>query len=112
MGEAIAATLDTIKEKAGVKAREVAELLSTTPQTVSRWQSGRASPRRESLHLLLHLEWLARELSDLYTVEEARLWLFRPNILLDKRTPASLIQEGKIDEVLRVVDQLQSGAFV
>ncbi len=112
MGEAVAATLDTIKEKAGIRSREVAELLSTTPQTVSRWQSGRAAPRRESLDLLLHLEWLARELSDLYTVEEARLWLFRPNILLDKRTPASVIRDGKIDEVLRVVDQLQSGAFV
>ena len=112
MGEAIAATLDTIKEKAGVKSREVAELLSTTPQTVSRWQSGRAVPRRGRLDLLLHLEWLARELSDLYTVEEARLWLFRPNGLLDKRTPADLIRSGKIDEVLRVVDQLQSGAFV
>lgn len=64
------------------------------------------------MNLLLHLEWLVRELSDLYTVEEARLWLLRPNILLAKRTPASLIQEGKIDDVLRVVDQLQSGAFV
>jgi DNA-binding transcriptional regulator YiaG len=45
MATAIARKLDSIKNRSGVSAREVAQLWATTPQTVSRWQTGRASPQ-------------------------------------------------------------------
>jgi transcriptional regulator with XRE-family HTH domain len=112
MASALKKRLDNISEKGGIKSREVAQLLATTPQTISRWQSGQASPQPKSLERLLTLEWLADQLSQLYAPDEARLWLFSPNASLGGRRPADLIAEGRSDDVLRLIDQLQSGAYV
>ncbi|HEV8361915.1 MAG TPA: helix-turn-helix domain-containing protein [Gemmatimonadaceae bacterium] len=103
--------IDNIREKGGIKSREVAQLLDTTPQTVSRWQTGQASPQPKSLERLLTLEWLADQLSQFYQPDEARLWLFSRHALLSGARPADLIAVGRTDEILRLIDQLQSGAY-
>lgn len=112
MKGALAERIDTIREMGGINSREVAQLLETTPQTVSRWQTGKASPHPRSLDRLLKLEWIAQLLSEFYTPEEARLWLFSPHRLLDGRRPADLISEDRTDDVLTLIDQLQSGAYI
>ena len=111
MASALASRLEAI-EKNGIKGREVAQLLNTTPETVSRWKSGRVSPPSDRLQLLLTLEWLIGEMAKLYTPEEARLWLFSHHPLLDGARPADRIQAGAIADVLALVDQLKSGAYV
>lgn len=112
MAGAVAARLDSIKEHAGVRGREIAELLDTTPQTISRWQGGRAEPQPQKLKQLLALEWLADQLREFYEPDEARLWLFSPHRLLQGRRPADLISEGDVDAVLALLDQLRDGAYV
>ena len=112
MATAIARKLDSIKKRSGVSAREVAQLLATTPQTVSRWQTGRASPQPGSLDRLLKLDWIADQLGSLYEPDEARLWLFSPHAELDGQSPADLIADGRTDEVLEIIDRLQSAAYV
>lgn len=111
MSSALARKLDNIRTKSGIKSREVAQLLDTTAQTVSRWQTGQASPQPRSLERLLALEWLADQLSQLYEPDEARLWLFSPHIDLAGERPVDLITQGKISDVLRIIDQLQSSAY-
>jgi len=96
----------------GISGREVAQLLDTTPQTVSRWKQGRASPQPDRRDRLLRLEWLADQLREVYEPEEARLWLFAPHSELEGRRPADLIVENRIDEVLAVIDRLRSGSYV
>ena len=44
MASAVAARLDSIKANAGVQSKEIAQLLDTTPQTISRWQQGKVDP--------------------------------------------------------------------
>ncbi|MCH8112061.1 MAG: DUF2384 domain-containing protein [Proteobacteria bacterium] len=112
MSGALASRLDAIKERGGIKAREVAQLLDTTPETVSRWQSGRVEPQPDRLQRLLTLEWLLEELSEFYSPSEARLWLFSPHRLLGGERPADRIQRGKVEDVLALIDQLKSGAYV
>jgi transcriptional regulator with XRE-family HTH domain len=112
MTSALAKRLDNIRVKGGIKSRDVAQLLGTTPQTVSRWQNGQSSPQPKSLDRLLTLDWLADQLAQFYTADEARLWLFSRHVALGGARPADLIAEGRTDEVLRVVDQLQSGAYL
>jgi transcriptional regulator with XRE-family HTH domain len=112
MTSAIAARLDAITRRAKIKKREVAELLSTTPETVSRWRAGRVDPQPSHRDLLLQLDWLISELSEFYDPPEANIWLFSPNKLLFGKRPVDLIKEKKIDEVLRVIAQLKDGAFV
>ena len=115
MSQALASKLDAIKEKGGVRSRDVAQLLDTTPQTISRWQTGKTEPQGDQLRKLLALEWMLGQLAELYTPDEAKLWLFSPHRLLDGDSPAARIQSGGvdgIDEVLALISQLEEGAFV
>lgn len=112
MAGAVAARINAIKAHAGVRSREIAQLLDTTPQTVSRWQQGHVDPQPTKLQQLLALEWLADQLHEFYPPDEARLWLFSPHRLLSGDTPAERIQTGKSQDVLALIDQLRDGAFV
>jgi transcriptional regulator with XRE-family HTH domain len=109
---AVAVRLDSIRDRGGIKSREVAQLLDTTQQTVSRWRTGNAEPQPERLQRLLTLEWLLGELAEFYEPREARLWLFAPHRLLGGERPADRIQQGKLDDVLALIAQLRDGAFV
>ena len=109
---AVAKRLDSIKARGGISGREVAQLLNTTPETVSRWQQGRTTPQPKALDRLLWLDWLAEQLGSIYEPDEARLWLFSPHRDLHGSRPADLIAEGDIEPVLAIVDRLQSGAYV
>lgn len=112
MSSALAKKLDEIQERSGISGREVAQLLATTPQTVSRWHQGRTSPHPASLDRLLKLDWLVDQLAAVYDSGEARLWLFSPHADLAGNTPAQTIAEDRMDEVLAIIDRLQSGAYM
>jgi transcriptional regulator with XRE-family HTH domain len=104
--------LENIRDKSGITFREVAQLLDTTPQTVSRWQSGESSPHPKSLDRLLTLDWLAEQLAQFYAPDEAKLWLFSRHQLLGGERPADRIAQGRIEDVLQLIEQLQSSAYL
>jgi transcriptional regulator with XRE-family HTH domain len=108
---AIANRIHHIKDLGGISSREIAQLLDTTPQTVSRWQTGQSSPRPGALDQLLRLEWILDQLSQFYTPDEARLWIFSPHLDLEGGRPADAIRDGRTDLVLAVIDRLQSAAY-
>jgi uncharacterized protein (DUF2384 family) len=60
----------------------------------------------------LDLEYVVDQLADLYEPDEARLWLFSRQKLLDGARPADLIQQGRTDEVLRLLRQILEGVHV
>jgi len=109
---AIARSLDEIHSKAGISFREVAQLMNTTPETISRWRTGRVDPQPSKYKKLATLQWLVQELSEFYRPDEAKLWLFRPQRLLGGATPADRIAEDRLDDVLALIKQLEDGAFV
>ncbi|MGH7564741.1 MAG: antitoxin Xre/MbcA/ParS toxin-binding domain-containing protein [Gemmatimonadota bacterium] len=109
---AVARRIDHIKQVSGITSREIAQLLETTPQTVSRWKAGFSTPQRAKRDRLLTLEWLVDQLGQVYEPDEARLWLFSPHAQLQGERPVDLIVKGRTDEVLALIDQLQSAAFV
>jgi transcriptional regulator with XRE-family HTH domain len=112
MASALASRLDSIRKRAGIKSRDIARLLDTTPETVSRWQQGRAEPQPNRLQRLLTLEWLVTELSEFYSPGEAKLWLFSPHRLLGGETPEKRIRDSKLDDVLGLIEQLKTGGYV
>jgi transcriptional regulator with XRE-family HTH domain len=112
MATALAERLEKIKELGGITGRDVAQLLDTTPETVSRWTTGKIDPQRERLQRLLELEFFLTELSEFYSPDEAKLWLFSPHKLLGGETAAARIQSGKTQDVFALLDQLRSGAYV
>jgi hypothetical protein len=108
----IARRLDLLEEKAAMRSVDVANLLGTRPETVSRWNQGKAFPRSDTQRILLDLEYIVEQLADLYSPREARLWLYSRQRLLDGAIPAELIREGKATAVIAVIDQLRDSVHV
>lgn len=111
MSNAIAERLDGIQESADFTGREVAQLLGTTPETISRWRGGKSEPQPKMRDSLLQLEWLINELAELYPPKEAHLWLFSPHKLLKGIRPVDLIERGDTEPVLQIIAQLKDGAY-
>jgi hypothetical protein len=112
MSSAIARKLDIIQEKGAMRSVDVANLLKARPETVSRWNQGKAFPRPDAEKQLLALEFIIDQLSDLYEPLEARLWLYAPQRLLNNNSPAQLIQEGRSQEVITAVNQLRDSVQI
>ena len=112
MTSAVARKLKSIREKAAMRHTEVANLLGTRPETVSRWNQGRAYPQPNTERMLLELEYIVDQLSELYEPREARQLIFAPQKLLDGKSPAVLIRGGHIDEVMRLVNQLRDAVYM
>ena len=111
MSNAIARRLESIARKSAMRSVDVANVLGARPETVSRWNQGKAFPRPDTQKLLLDLEYIVDQLSDFYEPEEARLWLFSRQRLLKGTTPAEAIQNGRAADVIAVIDQLREGVF-
>ena len=109
---AIARRLESIQEKGAMKSADVANVLGIRPETVSRWNQGKAFPQRDTEKQLLELEFIIDKLSDFFDPKEARLWLFSRQKLLDDEIPAELIQKNRVEEVITVVNQLRDGVFL
>lgn len=109
---AVARKLGSIRTKGAMRHTEVANLLGTRPETVSRWNQGRAYPHASTEKALLELAFIVDQLADFYEPNEARQWIFSPQKLLGGVSPAELIREGRIDEVRRLVNQLSDAVYV
>jgi transcriptional regulator with XRE-family HTH domain len=94
---ALAKRIDNIKARGDLSSREIAQLLDTHPQTVSRWNTGQSSPQPAALDQLLRLEWIIEQLAQFYAPDDARLWLFGPHTDLDGSRPADAIREGQTE---------------
>ena len=112
MTSAVARRLESIRTKGAMKHTDVANILGTRPETVSRWNQGRAYPQASTEKTLLELEFIVDQLSDFYEPNDARLWIFSRQKLLNGMSPAELIREGKIDEVRYVVNQLRDAVHI
>lgn len=112
MTSAVARKLDSLRIKGAMKNIEIANLLGMRPETVSRWNQGRAYPHANTEKTLLELEYIVDQLADFYEPNEARQWIFAPQKLLGGISPAELIRTGRIDEVMRLVGQLRDAVYL
>lgn len=109
---AIARKLENITAKGGMRLVDIANVLGTRPETVSRWNQGKAFPQPTAERHLLELEWVVEQLADFYEPQEARLWLFSRQKLLEGQIPADLIAADKSDKVLEVISKLREGVYI
>jgi len=107
MTGALARRLELLRTKGAIKDFEVANLLGTRPETVSRWNHDRAYPRVRTEKRLRDLEYIFDQLADLYEPNEARHWIFAPQKRLGGLSPADLIRSGRIDDVMHLAGQLR-----
>ena len=112
MSNAISRRLDVIQEKGAMRSSDVANVLSVRPETVSRWNQGKAFPHPQTEKHLMELAFIVEQLSDFYEPNEARLWILSRQRTLNGQIPAEMIQEGKVDDILIAINQLRDGVFL
>lgn len=54
---------------------------------------------------------MASQLAQVYAPGDARVWLFSPHRDLEGERPVDLIASDRMDEVLAIIDRLQSAAY-
>lgn len=112
MPNAVARMLDELKDRGGLRGTDVANILNTSPPTVSRWSTGKATPPLDKQTVIADLRYVVDRLSDYYTGDEARLWLHAKHPQLGMERAIDLINSNRTEEVLAVIEQLDAGAYL
>lgn len=100
----VAEKLEFLRARAAIRSVDVAKMLGTTPETVSRWKHGRAHPRSSKESLLADLGYIVERLSAFHSdARTARAWLYSRHRFFGGARPADLVRGGRIDEVLEAI---------
>lgn len=103
---AIVRRIQNIEELSGIRPTDLADMLNTNIETVSRWRNGRNAPQANNERAILDIEYIIEQLREFYGRDEARHWLYQRQRALRGRMPAELIRDGDMSEVLRLVHDL------
>ena len=77
MSNVVGLKLELIRDRGGIRSVDVANMLNTTPETVSRWNQGRAYPRAGNERTLHDLESNVERPSESYSdPRTSRAWFF------------------------------------
>jgi transcriptional regulator with XRE-family HTH domain len=109
---AVARLVDDLKTYGGLTGRDIANILGVSPPTVTRWAKGESGPTIDKQKIIAELRWVAERLSDFYEPDEARLWLQSAHPQLAGARPYDLINQGRMSEVLEVLERLDSGVYL
>jgi transcriptional regulator with XRE-family HTH domain len=112
MPTAVSKILDHLKNDGGLQGKDVANMVSVSTSAVSRWLSGRAMPDLRTQTVIAELRYVVDRLSEFYTPDETRLWLHAKHPMLSNERAVDLINTGKTQAVLAVIEALDTGAYV
>jgi uncharacterized protein (DUF2384 family) len=111
METAVTRILDRLKDDGGLQGKDIANIVSVSRATVSRWSSGKATPDLKTQTVIAELRYVVDRLADFYTPGETRLWLHAKHPMLSAARPIDLINAGRTEEVLAIIEALDSGAY-
>lgn len=112
MTTSLARKVDAIQKRANISANNIAQLIGTTPQTLSRWTTGKNEPRLDHLERLLRLEYITEQLAEFFEPSDVKLWLLAPNPQLGGERPVDLLSQERVKDVLAVIERLRDSAYV
>jgi transcriptional regulator with XRE-family HTH domain len=112
MSGAIAKLLDDLRDRGGLKGTDIANVTDVSPATVSRWWTGKSAPQPKTQLLISDLRYVVDRLSELYTRDETRIWLYSRNELLNGDRAIDLLHQGRIEEVLAAIERLDAAAYL
>lgn len=95
----------------GLSGSELSRAVGVGVRQIRNWSSGAHTPTGRGRERLLEVEYLARQLREVYTPEGVEIWLFGRKRSLGGQRPIDLLAEERYEEILDAVDQLQSGAM-
>lgn len=111
MASAVVTMINDLRNRGGLKGTDVANIAEVSPATVSRWTAGKALPHPKTQLVISDLRYVVDRLSEFYTPEETRLWLYSKHRLLDGERAIDLINQSQADKVLSIIESLDEGTF-
>ena len=104
----ITKTIDGLKSNGNLTGVDVANIADVSKATVSRWSSGKAVPHPKTQLVLSDLRYIVDRLSEFYSPDETRTWLYARNDLLNGERAIQMIHNDQTDEVLSAIESLGS----
>jgi len=111
MSTALSKLLDHLKDSGGLQGKDIANIASVSPATVSRWSSGKATPDLRTQTMIAELRYVVDRLGEFYTPDETRIWLHAKHPMLDNERAIDLVNQGDTEKVLAIIDALDAGAY-
>ncbi len=105
-------TINDLTAMGGLSGTDIANIADVSKATVSRWKAGTVRPQPDTQLVLSDLHFIVQRLSDYYSAEEIRVWLYARHAQLDGQRAIDLINQNQSAAVLRVLDRLDSDAFL
>ena len=96
----------------GLTQDEIGSIVDASARSVSRWSNGDVVPQRLNKQRLVELAYVAEALAQVLPPENANLWIFTPNRLLNHETPADRIRVGGYRDVLDLIEAIADGVVV
>ena len=111
MSTAVRRILDHLRADGGLQGKDIANIVSVSPATVSRWSRGQATPDLKTQTVIAELRYVVDRLGEFYTPDETRLWLHASHPMLKGERAIDLIYAGRTEDVLGVIESLDAGAY-
>lgn len=111
MATALSRILDHLRDDGGLQGKDIANIVSVSPATVSRWSNGKAMPDLRTQTVIAELRYVVDRLGEFYTPDETRLWLHTMHPMLNNERAIDLINAGRTEDVLAIIEALESGAY-
>src|SRR6202044_1072221 len=100
MPTAVSRILDHLRDDGGLQGKDIANIVSVSPATVSRWSSGKATPDLRTQTMIAELRYVVDRLGEFYTPDETRIWLHAKHPMLDNERAIDLVNQGDTEKVL------------
>lgn len=104
--------LERLQQTGGLKGTDIANFAGVSKATVSRWVSGQKSPHPKTQLIMSDLAYVVMRLSEYYSDEEVRAWLYARHPQLDGARAIDLIHDDRSEEVIAILDRLDADAYL
>ena len=108
----VAQFIERLRQTGGLKGTDIANFTGVSKATVSRWANGQKTPHPRTQLIMSDLAYVVLRLSEYYSQEEIRAWLYALHPQLDGERAIDLVHEGRAIEVIAILDRLDADAYL
>lgn len=101
-----------LQRTGGLKGTDIANIAGVSKATVSRWSNGKKTPHPKTQLIMSDLSYVVMRLSEYYSRDEVRAWLYARHPQLDGERAIDLIHDDRSEDVIAVLDRLDADAYL
>ena len=104
--------LERLQSRGGLRGTDIAKFTGVAKATVSRWTPGLKAPHPKTQLIMSDLSYVVMRLSEYYEQNEVRAWLYARHPQLDGQRAIDLVHEDRAEEVIAILDRLDSDSYL